>query len=295
MTTSTNSTRLSSKEACTLAHKIRRETGCSLAEAFKQAYSSNPTASAPLFYTQKDLDKIFSDKVAELINKGYVIYVPAMSGSQGERAYITFIKDNQLYRLAMNTSYRSLGECNFADRIVSITLGKSTRPHEIFKGGTFWKDDVDVLWSFEVAQVANWRRTRYQADRFIPMERLAECEAKAEARIHAKYGPSNTSILPNKFNKAALAWVKTVRGYKGTKLEDIQKVIKNQENGSYNIYFTNKARQTARKSIADKLVKLANLKPTDQFTLQDIESTIMYLQNMDEELKREIKQHPESC
>lgn len=61
------------------------------------------------------------------------------------------------------------------------------------------------------------------------------------------------------------------------------------------LYYTNKARQTARKSIADKLVKLANLKPTDQFTLQDIESTMMYLQNMDEELKREIKQHPESC
>lgn len=60
------------------------------------------------------------------------------------------------------------------------------------------------------------------------------------------------------------------------------------------LYYTNKARQTARTEIADKIVKLANLKPTDQFTLQDIESIIMYLKNMDEELKREIKQHPES-
>lgn len=60
------------------------------------------------------------------------------------------------------------------------------------------------------------------------------------------------------------------------------------------LYYTNKARQTAREGIADKIVKLASLKPTDQFTLQDIESTIMYLQNMDGELKREIKQHPES-
>lgn len=59
-------------------------------------------------------------------------------------------------------------------------------------------------------------------------------------------------------------------------------------------YYTNKARQTARENIAGLIVKLANTKPTDQFTLQDIESVIMYLKNMDGELKREIKQHPES-
>ena len=85
--------KINSKEACTLAHKIRRETGCSLAEAFKQAYSGTPTA-APTYYTQQDLDKIFSDKTAELIKKGYMIHVPTMSGSQGEMAYITFIKNN---------------------------------------------------------------------------------------------------------------------------------------------------------------------------------------------------------
>jgi hypothetical protein len=60
------------------------------------------------------------------------------------------------------------------------------------------------------------------------------------------------------------------------------------------LYYTNKARQTARECIANLIIKLAHTKPTDQFTLQDIESTIMYLQNMDGELKREIKQHPES-
>ena len=32
-------------------------------------------------------------------------------------------------------------------------------------------------------------------------------------------------------------------------------------------YYTNKARQTARENIAGLIVKLANTKPTDQFTL----------------------------
>lgn len=55
------------------------------------------------------------------------------------------------------------------------------------------------------------------------------------------------------------------------------------------LYYTNKARQTAREGIADKIAKLASLKPTDQFTLQDIQNTISYLRNMDDTLKWEIK------
>ena len=55
------------------------------------------------------------------------------------------------------------------------------------------------------------------------------------------------------------------------------------------LYYSNKARKTARENIADLIIKLANTKPTDQFTLQDIQSTISYLRNMDDELKSEIK------
>lgn len=60
------------------------------------------------------------------------------------------------------------------------------------------------------------------------------------------------------------------------------------------MYYTNKARETARETIADLIVKLANIKPTDQFTLQDIQNTIHYLSNMRDELKIEIRQHPEN-
>lgn len=55
------------------------------------------------------------------------------------------------------------------------------------------------------------------------------------------------------------------------------------------LYYTNKARQTAREGIADEIAKLASLKPTDQFTLQDIQNTISCLRNMDDALRREIK------
>ena len=40
---------MTNKEACILAHKIRRETGCTLAEAFKQAY--HPVVPAERVYS----------------------------------------------------------------------------------------------------------------------------------------------------------------------------------------------------------------------------------------------------
>lgn len=58
------------------------------------------------------------------------------------------------------------------------------------------------------------------------------------------------------------------------------------------LYYTNKARQTAINNITQLIIKLANTKPTDQFTLQDIQNTINYLSNMNTELHREIKAHP---
>ena len=75
---------ITSKQACTIAHQIRRETGCSLADAFKAAYAGNNTANPKTSWTAEDLNKIFSDKTAELLRKGYIIDAAAMSGHQGE-------------------------------------------------------------------------------------------------------------------------------------------------------------------------------------------------------------------
>ena len=229
--------KINSKEACTLAHKIRRETGCSLAEAFKQAYSGTPSRT-PNYYTKEDLNRIFSDKAKELMNKGYMIHTPTMAGSQGEMAYITFIKNNTLYRLSMFDTY-TVGHYSY-DGYVTIQFGEALDSEEILNGRTFWKDAIStVFWSIVVAKASTWRKeNRKQQERYIPTERIEACEAKAEARFKAQ-GISSWIELSDKSYKAALAWIKTVKGYKGTKLVNVQKVFKHRENGSYSIYFTN--------------------------------------------------------
>ena len=54
------------------------------------------------------------------------------------------------------------------------------------------------------------------------------------------------------------------------------------------LYGNNEARQTARDEINRVYAKLANTKPTDQLTLEDISSIMYYLRTMEDELRREI-------
>lgn len=57
------------------------------------------------------------------------------------------------------------------------------------------------------------------------------------------------------------------------------------------LYYTNKARKTALKRIGELVVKLANTKPTDTLTLQDISELNHYLSRLHGELEREIKEN----
>ena len=248
----TNITKLTSKEACTLAHKIRKETGCSLAEAFKKAY--NTAAPAPTYYTMEDLSRIFSDKVKELLGKGYMIHTPTMSGSQGEIAYVTFIKNNTLYRLNMFTD-NSFDSNIFTEHLI-IQFGKSTENDRVLQGYTFWAEKVEVLWFCIFGKVARWRRSKPQREdkaRYIPAERMEECEAKATERVNNKYSYDTTNIvLTAKTHKAALKWVKTLKGYKSTRLADIQGVIHNTKSGGYIIIVNKDGKITKLNTKTDK-------------------------------------------
>lgn len=54
------------------------------------------------------------------------------------------------------------------------------------------------------------------------------------------------------------------------------------------LYHTNEAREAARKDIQRYLIKLATLKPTDDFDLQDIRSTRWYLKVLQDGIQSEI-------
>ena len=51
--------------------------------------------------TRKDIDRIYTEKVAELLAQGYQIHTGSMGGSQGEIAHTDFIKGSEILRLLL--------------------------------------------------------------------------------------------------------------------------------------------------------------------------------------------------
>lgn len=209
----TNTNKLSSKEACTLAHQIRRETGCSLAEAFKAAYNRNTTAAAPkTHWTAEELNQLFSDKTAELIRKGYTIDLAGMAGHQGEVGKVIFKKNNIFYALVMESKSRCDGK--YSD-VYTIWFGKYTedtsnmRPLDTWN--TLWLNKFEASWKQEFVKISN--------SYFTTIEEAAVMNKKWEDRIYNR-SRAWEEVSP-KYNKVILACVRNQKGYKSVKASEI--------------------------------------------------------------------------
>jgi len=202
---------LTSKEACTLAHQIKKNTGCTLAEAFKLAYSGQTEATPKTTWTYADLNQIFSDKVAELLRKGYSIDTAHMGGHQGEVAKIFLVKGKDHYVIVMDTTSNW---DNWYSETYHIRFGKYSEP-VTYDRQTLWLDKFEYTWEFQATKItANW---------FVTAELGKEYSDKHHSRINARRQSYWTDV-DSKFYKVVLACVRKQRGFKGTKLSDIARV-----------------------------------------------------------------------
>lgn len=214
----TNTTKLSSKEACTLAHQIRRETGCSLAEAFKAAYNRNTTAAAPkTHWTAEELNQLFSDKTAELIRKGYTIDLAGMAGHQGEIGKVIFKKNNTFYALVMESKSRCDGR--YSD-VYTIWFGKYTedtsnmRPLDTWN--TLWLNKFEASWKQEFVKITD--------NYYTTIEEAAVMNKKWTDR--ALNRATGWEEVSSKYNKVILAYIRKQKGYKSVKASEIVKITR---------------------------------------------------------------------
>lgn len=214
----TNTTKLSSKEACTLAHQIRRETGCSLAEAFKAAYNRNTTAATPkTHWTAEELNQLFSDKTAELIRKGYTIDLAGMAGHQGEIGKVIFKKNNTFYALVMESKSRCDGR--YSD-VYTIWFGKYTedtsnmRPLDTWN--TLWLNKFEASWKQEFVKITD--------NYYTTIEEAAVMNKKWTDR--ALNRATGWEEVSSKYNKVILAYIRKQKGYKSVKASEIVKITR---------------------------------------------------------------------
>lgn len=95
------------------------------------------------------INKVFTDKVAEYIARGYIINVHSMRGSQGEEGKVDLVKGDELIRIWINreSSHNWNDKDAWHGSKIVLRVGRWIYPASrcIDSWTTVWMEDLEVL------------------------------------------------------------------------------------------------------------------------------------------------------
>ena len=171
------------------------------------------------------VERMYTAKVAELLNQGWHIHTSTMPGHQGEVAHIDLTDGSEIRRalLCREMTWGRSGADFYGHKII-ITVGKNT--DRIWPGwnSTLWNNRVEVCSQIELAEIQ-------EPDRYHPegwytdMATAQDIQRIRNERREARRIPTE-KVLGTAFKSIALRWVRKQPRMKTTKLEDITKVAR---------------------------------------------------------------------
>ena len=171
------------------------------------------------------VERMYTAKVAELLNQGWHIHTSTMPGHQGEVAHIDLTDGSEIRRalLCREMTWGRSGADFYGHEII-ITVGKNT--DRIWPGwnSTLWNNRVEVCSQIELAEIQ-------EPDRYHPegwytdMATAQDIQRIRNERREARRIPTE-KVLGTAFKSIALRWVRKQPRMKTTKLEDITKVAR---------------------------------------------------------------------
>ena len=166
---------------------------------------------------QNDINRAFTEKVTELLGRGYQIYPGTMSGSQGEIAHIDLYKGDEIIRVLLD---RMSGYGEKPDGI-RLVVGRNTdriRMNCFDKlGNTIWNSHLEILSEIEFCQIGENYYTDAETGRAIQKKRDARRRTRRE---------TIRRDLPDAFKCAALKYVQRQPRMKSCKLSDVTRVTR---------------------------------------------------------------------
>ena len=175
----------------------------------------------------RDIEAIFTEKVTEFIQKGYIISTSTMSGHQGEIGKVDLRKGNEIIRVLLEQeSEYGRGKVYDREKVI-LTVGRAVlnsrkgEPPFNTMGETIWNNKLEVL-----EQRTFWQVTRRE-DFFTEDE--AEYEAMMEKqtkRLEERYRKNTKRFTSDAMRKIVLPFVRRQDKCKTTKLSDIKAVEK---------------------------------------------------------------------
>ena len=171
------------------------------------------------------VERMYTAKVAELLNQGWHIHTSTMPGHQGEVAHVDLTNGSEIRRalLCREMTWGRSGADFYGHKII-ITVGKNT--DRIWPGwnSTLWNNRVEVCSQIELAEIQ-------EPDRYYPevwytdMATAQDIQRIRNERREARRIPTE-KVLGTAFKSIALRWVRKQPRMKTTKLEDITKVAR---------------------------------------------------------------------
>ena len=163
--------------------------------------------------TRKDLDRLFTAKVTELLVQGYQINTLTMSGSQGEIAHVDLANGSEILRVLMERvcDYRA----TYGDS-VRISVGRCT---DIVKGSwhdNIWNNRLETIFEIKFTHITDNYYTTPEAAEPMAEKRLARWRAKDTAR----------RTLGDAYKSVALRWVQKQPRMKSCRLDEIESVTR---------------------------------------------------------------------
>ena len=177
--------------------------------------------------TKQDIRNAYTQKVAELLAKGYSIFPDTMGGSQGEIAHIDLTNGSEIRRVLLerDTHWERI-DGGYCGDVIRLTVGKAGADTWVGStwDGTVWNNRLEKISEIKWAEIGTrrrpdgngWYTTIEEGVRIskIQMERYRNREAHRRETLDGAY------------KSAALRWVQKQPRMKTAKLSDIEQVRK---------------------------------------------------------------------
>lgn len=174
-----------------------------------------------MIYKKQDIDRIFTEKVSELIAQGFQINPATMGSSQGEIAHVDLCKGNEILRVRLERN-SSWGD---APDYLSLTVGRCAEPlrNDSFNAHeTIWNNDLEILSEIKFASAT---LSIYDTPVYLDMASGAEAAEKRRRHWEARR-ISTQHELPDASKSIALRWLKKQKGFKTCRLSEIESVVR---------------------------------------------------------------------
>lgn len=166
---------------------------------------------------QNDINRLFTQKVTELITQGYQINPATMNGHQGEIGKVDLRKGSEIIRVLLDSG-SGYGE---KPDFISLMIGRATDDIDLTRmesiGNTIWNQHLEILSEIKFAKIA--------PNFFTDMETGKQMLEKRHSRWRLQRCKRERN-LSDAFKPAALRYVQRQPRMKNCKLSDITRVTR---------------------------------------------------------------------